>query len=54
VLPENYRRGVIGKRDRTMEPMILAGSIVLIDIQKNPSRAEKIGQMNLIDQFIFS
>ena len=34
VLPVHYRRGIIGKRDRTMEPMILAGSIVLIDTQK--------------------
>ena len=34
VLPTHYRRGIIGKRDRTMEPMILAGSIVLIDTQK--------------------
>lgn len=34
VLPANYRRGVIGRRDRTMEPMILAGSIVLIDTRK--------------------
>jgi transcriptional regulator with XRE-family HTH domain len=34
VLPVHYRRGIIGRRDRTMEPMILAGSIVLIDTQK--------------------
>jgi len=33
-LPAHYRRGVIGKRDRTLEPMIRAGSIVLIDTQK--------------------
>jgi transcriptional regulator with XRE-family HTH domain len=34
VLPVHYRRGIIGRRDRTMEPMVLAGSIVLIDTQK--------------------
>lgn len=30
----SLRRGVIGRRDRTLEPMIQAGSIVLIDTQK--------------------
>jgi len=34
VLPSHYRRGVIGQRDRTLDPMIRAGSIVLIDTQK--------------------
>jgi transcriptional regulator with XRE-family HTH domain len=29
-----YRRGIIGKRDRTLDPMISAGSIVQIDTQK--------------------
>jgi transcriptional regulator with XRE-family HTH domain len=29
-----YRRGIIGKRDRTLDPMIPAGSIVQIDTQK--------------------
>ncbi len=33
-LPSRYRRGIIGRRDRTLEPMIRAGSIVLIDTQK--------------------
>jgi transcriptional regulator with XRE-family HTH domain len=33
-LPSHYRRGVIGRQDRTLEPMIRAGSIVLIDTQK--------------------
>src|SRR5665213_1348518 len=33
-LPSHYRRGIIGKRDRTLDPMIRAGSIVLIDTQK--------------------
>jgi transcriptional regulator with XRE-family HTH domain len=34
MLPVHYRRGVIGCRDKTLEPMIRAGSIVLIDTQK--------------------
>ena len=29
-----YRRGIIGKRDLTLDPMIPAGSIVQIDTQK--------------------
>jgi hypothetical protein len=29
-----YRRGIIGKRDRTLDPMIPAGSVVQIDTQK--------------------
>ena len=29
-----YRRGIIGKRDRTLDPMIPPGSIVYIDTQK--------------------
>lgn len=33
-LPSHYRRGIIGRQDRTLEPMIRAGSIVLIDTQK--------------------
>jgi hypothetical protein len=33
-LPPQYRRGVIGFRDRMLEPMIPAGSVVLIDTQK--------------------
>ena len=33
-LPAQYRRAVIGCRDRMLEPMIPAGSIVLIDTQK--------------------
>ncbi|HWB32582.1 MAG TPA: helix-turn-helix transcriptional regulator [Acidobacteriaceae bacterium] len=33
-LPGHYRRGIIGKRDRTLDPMIRAGSIVLIDTLK--------------------
>jgi transcriptional regulator with XRE-family HTH domain len=34
MLPSFYRRGVIGQRDRTLEPMVRAGSIVLIDTQR--------------------
>ena len=34
MLPGHYRRGVIGQRDRMLEPMIRAGSIVLIDTQR--------------------
>jgi hypothetical protein len=33
-LPTQYRRGIIGRRDKTMDPMIRAGAIVLI----NPNR----------------
>jgi transcriptional regulator with XRE-family HTH domain len=33
-LPAHYRRGIIGREDRTLEPMIRPGSIVLIDTQK--------------------
>jgi len=34
MVPSHYRRGIIGRQDRTLEPMIRAGSIVLIDTQK--------------------
>ena len=33
-LPEHYLRGVIGRQDRTLEPMIPAGSILLVDTRK--------------------
>jgi hypothetical protein len=36
-----YRRGIIGKRDRTPDPMILAGSIVQIDTQRRAISAGK-------------
>jgi hypothetical protein len=36
-----YRRGIIGKRDRTLDPMILAGSIVQIDTQRRAISAGK-------------
>jgi hypothetical protein len=40
-LPSHYRRGVIGSRDRMLEPMIRAGSIVLIDTQKRAIAGRK-------------
>jgi hypothetical protein len=33
-LPSHYRSGVIGQRDRMLEPMIRGGSVVLIDTMK--------------------
>ncbi|MGA9671500.1 MAG: XRE family transcriptional regulator [Terracidiphilus sp.] len=33
-LPSPYQRGIIGRRDKTMDPMIRPGSIVLINTQK--------------------
>lgn len=40
-LPGRYRRGIIGRRDRTLEPMIPAGSLVLIDTQKRAIAGRK-------------
>jgi hypothetical protein len=40
-LPSHYRRGVIGQRDRVLEPMVRAGSIVLIDTQKRAIAGRK-------------
>lgn len=40
-LPAHYRRGIIGRRDQSLEPMILAGSIVLIDTQKRSIASRK-------------
>jgi len=34
MLPQHFRRGIIGRQDRTLEPMVRAGSIVLIDTRK--------------------
>ena len=34
VMPAHYLRGVIGRQDRTLDPMIRPGSMVLIDTQK--------------------
>jgi transcriptional regulator with XRE-family HTH domain len=33
-LPAHYRRAIIGRQDRTLEPMIRAGSVLMIDTQK--------------------
>jgi transcriptional regulator with XRE-family HTH domain len=33
-LPSHYRRGIIGRRDKTMDPMIRPGAIVLINTQR--------------------
>jgi transcriptional regulator with XRE-family HTH domain len=40
--PTSYRHGIIGKRDRTLDPMIPSGSIVQIDTQRRaiPSRKD--------------
>jgi hypothetical protein len=41
ILPSQYKRGVIGRRDRMLEPMIRGGSIVLIDTQKRAIAGRK-------------
>jgi transcriptional regulator with XRE-family HTH domain len=41
MIPVQLRRGVVGRQDRTMEPMIAAGSIVLIDTQKRAIAGRK-------------
>ena len=33
-LPSHYRRGIIGRQDKTLDPMIRPGSIVLINTQR--------------------
>jgi transcriptional regulator with XRE-family HTH domain len=33
-LPAHYRRGIIGRQDKTMEPMVKAGTFVLINTQR--------------------
>lgn len=40
-LPVHFRRGVIGRRDRTLEPMIPGGSILLIDTRKRAIASRK-------------
>jgi hypothetical protein len=40
-MPSHYRRGIIGRQDRTLEPMIQAGSMVLIDTQKRVIAARR-------------
>jgi hypothetical protein len=39
--PVPYRRGILGKRDRTLDPMIPPGSIVQIDTQKRAISSRK-------------
>jgi len=39
--PGPYKRGIIGKRDRTLDPMIPAGSIVQIDTRKRAILSRK-------------
>jgi transcriptional regulator with XRE-family HTH domain len=41
ILPSQYKRGVIGQRDRMLEPMIRGGSIVLIDTLKRAIAGRK-------------
>lgn len=36
-----YRRGILGRRDRTLEPMIPAGSLLLIDTHKRAIAGRK-------------
>lgn len=33
-LPSHYRRGIIGRQDKTLEPMVRAGTFVLINTQR--------------------
>jgi transcriptional regulator with XRE-family HTH domain len=33
-VPSRYRRGIVGRRDKTMDPMIRPGAIVLVDRQR--------------------
>jgi transcriptional regulator with XRE-family HTH domain len=40
-LPSPYRRAIIGRRDRTLDPMIRAGSILKIDTQKRAIASRK-------------
>jgi Helix-turn-helix domain len=56
MLPNHYRRGVIGQQDRMLEPMIPAGSIVLIDTQKRAiaSRREWTNEFNRPIYFLIS
>jgi transcriptional regulator with XRE-family HTH domain len=40
-LPSQYRRAIIGRRDRTLDPMLRAGSIVKIDTHKRAIASRK-------------
>jgi hypothetical protein len=55
-LPSHFRRGVIGHRDRTLEPMIRGGSIVLIDTLKRAiaSRREWTHEFDRPIYFLFT
>jgi len=39
--PSQYRRAIIGRRDRTLDPMLRAGSIIKIDTQKRAIASRK-------------
>ena len=56
MLPSHYRRGVIGQRDRMLEPMIRGGSIVLIDTLKRAiaSRREWTHEFDRPIYFLFT
>ena len=56
MLPTHYRRGVIGQRDRMLEPMIPSGSVVLIDTQKRAiaSRREWTNEFNRPIYFLYT
>lgn len=56
MLPAHYRRGVIGQRDRMLEPMIPSGSVVLIDTQKRAiaSRREWTNEFNRPVYFLYT
>jgi transcriptional regulator with XRE-family HTH domain len=55
-LPSHYLRGIIGRRDRTMDPMIRPGSIVLINTQKKAiaSRREWKNEFDRPVYFLFT
>lgn len=40
-LPSQYRRAIIGRRDRTLDPMLRAGSIVKIDTHRRAIASRK-------------
>jgi len=52
MLPGHYRRGIIGRHDRALEPMVLPGSIVLIDTLKR-SIANRRDWTNEFDRPIY-
>ncbi len=41
VLAANFKRGIIGRCDRTMEPLLLPGAIVMIDTQQRAIAGRK-------------